>query len=111
VPNPATRRDVIGGGKSGAGHAVEDGQEFWSIQHVTARVPIISSGVADDLALSIHGTIRSFADDFGFPITIQIINHELSVMSAFANISSKVDSPEERAIEFIRFEDGRVGHP
>ncbi len=54
---------------------------------------VVRVGVADDFAGAVLGAVRGFADEFGFAVAVEVIDHELGVMGAFANVLAEVNGP------------------
>ncbi len=107
----AARRDVIGGGEGFAGEAVKDGEELGAFVDAAIGADPIGLGVADDFALAVHGAVGGFAADLGSAVAVEIVDHELRVVGAFADVLAEVDAPEHGAVELVSLQNGRIGRP
>jgi hypothetical protein len=76
---------------------------------VAAGIDVVGGGVADDLAGGVDGAVGGLAGEFGPAVAIKIIDDELRVVGAAADVFPEVDLPEERAVELVGLEDRLVG--
>src|SRR5262249_6453625 len=104
IADSPARDYVAGGGHSRAGLAVEDGQEFRPVEDITRAVAKIGVRVSDHIAHAVNGPVRGPAGHLGLPVSVEIVNLKLRVVSAGANVSTEVDAPQSRPIELISVE-------
>src|SRR5262249_59056298 len=104
VTERPARDDVACGGHSRAGLAIEDGQEFRPVEYITRAVAIIGVRVSDHRAHAVNGSVRGPAGHLGLPISIEIVNLKLRVVSACANVATEVDAPQPRPVELVSVE-------
>ena len=123
----AARRIVIGGGESGAGPAVEDREVFRSVEDIARTAAgrrfaalveraggafgadVVGLRVADDFADTVDRAVGGFADNLGAAVAVEVVDHELRIMRALADIFAEVDFPEERAVELVGLQNRRIG--
>ncbi len=101
--------DVIGGGEGCTGAAVEDGEEFRAVENFAIAIDPVGIGVADHFAFAVDGSVGRFAGDFGDAVAVEVIDHELRVVRAFADVFAEVDGPEQGAIEFVGLKNRWIG--
>ena len=65
---------------------------------------MIRVGVADRRPLAVDGPVGRLADDLGLAVAVEVVDHELRVVGAFADVLPEVDPPEEAAVELVGFE-------
>ena len=99
----AAAGDIVHRGHGGAGTAVEDGQVLVAL-HDAAEGPaavfaVVGVGVADDLAGAVHGGVGGLADQLDTAVAVQVIDDELRVVGACADIAAQVDAPQALAAE------------
>ena len=58
-----------------------------------------------DLARAVDGAVGRLAGDLGPAVAVEVVDHELRVVGAFADVLAQVDPPEPRAVELVGFED------
>ena len=103
------------GGNVGGGHqlrpglSVEYGKKLRAGQDVAFIIAKIGSGISDHCAGSVNSPVGGLAGDLGLSVTVEVIDHELGVMGAFADVNPQVYSPPQRAVHFVRFEDRGIG--
>ena len=74
----------------------------------TLGVAPVGLGVADHFALAVDGAVGGFAGDLGAPVAIEVVDHELRVMRALADVFAEIDRPHQRAVELVGLQD-RIG--
>ncbi len=85
---------LVGNGvERGAGEAVEEGEKLGSAEDVAALVDVVGGGVADDFARAVDGAVGGFAGELGAAVSVEVIDHELGVVGAGADVFSQVDLP------------------
>ena len=108
-----------------AGQPVEHGDEFRPVQDVaighaagmveTIIVRVVERGAravgvlpfcraADVVALAVNRAGRGAAHQLRFAVAVEIINHEIHVVRAAADVRAEVNAPEPRAIELVAVE-------
>ena len=97
VADRAARDDVGRGRQRGAGLAVEDGEELGPGQDVARRVAPVGGGIADHGARAVNGAVRGLARDLGFAVAVEVVDDELRVVRARADVAAEVDPPQPRA--------------
>jgi len=85
--------------------------ELRPVHNFSLRIGPVFRRIADYLPQTIHSSVGGFAGQFSPPIAIEALHHELGVGRPFADVAAEVDAPEPGAVEFVRFENGRVGRP
>jgi len=70
---------------------------------------VVGGGVADDFAGAVDGAVGGFADKLGAAVAVEIVDHELGVVGALADVFAEVDLPEQGAVEFVGLEERFVG--
>src|SRR5262249_9579607 len=65
---------------------------------------MIGVRVSDYIAHAVNGSVGGPAGHLGLPVSIEIVNLKLSVVSACANVSTEVDAPQPRPIELVSVE-------
>lgn len=95
--------DVIGCYQCGTRQSVEDREKLRPVEDLPFPVDPIRIGLADHGFFSIDGSIRRLAGNLGSTVAIKIIDHELSIMGAFTDISAEIDSPQKRTVYFVGF--------
>lgn len=108
-------RYVVDGLQSSAGLAIEDGEVLGPIQNASITFvvfinnSIILARITYDVADAVHSAIGCLACHLCASITIQIVDHELRVMLPIADVFTKIDAPQMRAIEIVGIKDRRAG--
>jgi hypothetical protein len=114
------RRDEVRRGEGRARQAVEDGEVLRPFEHVAGEgVPPVAEGgegafgvapvgarVADDFAAAVRGAVGGLARDLGSAVAVEVVDHELRVVRALADVPAEADRPEQRAVEPVSLEDG-----
>ncbi len=107
----ATDREIERGGHLLTRRPIEHRQEFRPREHITARVAVIIAvddrrGVpqAQVGAGPILGAGRRLAHQLGFPVTVKIIDLELGIVGARADVLAQVDPPQSGALQLIAIE-------
>ena len=60
--------------------------------------------VADHRAHAVDRSVRGLARDLGFPVAVEVVDHELRVVRAGADVAAEVDAPQPRAVELVGVE-------
>ena len=111
-----------GGGEFGAGESVKDRQELGTGEDVAAGIavivgivegrthPALPLGRAADVGSGgVERTGRAPAHDLGAAIPVEIVNHEIHVMRARADIHPEIDAPDRSRRSGIEFVGVQVG--
>ena len=95
--------DIVHRGHGGARTAVEDGQVFLARHDAAQRralvLAVVGVGIADDLAGPVDGRVGSLADEFCTAVAVQVIDDELRVVGACADVAAQVVPPQALAAE------------
>ena len=94
----ATLGDVGFGVEGTAGETVEDGEVVGARDDAAHGIAPVGQGVADDRALPVDGAVGGAAHQLGTAVTVEVVDHELGVVGAGADVFTKVDTPEECTI-------------
>ena len=93
------------GRERGAGAPVEDGEELGPAHDEAVGVAMVGARIADDLPDAIDGAVGGLARDFGAAVAVEVVDDELRVVRALADVLPEVDAPEEGAVEPVGLED------
>ena len=52
--------------------------------------------------------VGGLAGDLRAAVAVEIIDHELRVVRALADVHAEIDPPQQRAVELVGFEDRRL---
>ena len=66
----------------------------------------VGLGIADDLSLSVDGTVGRLHHQLCPSVTIEVVHHELGEVSARADVVSQVDAPQLGAVEPVTVDVG-----
>ena len=103
----ATLGNVIRRGQRRAGAPVEDGEILRAFEHapegprVAIRVAPVGLHVADHFATAVNRSIRRLTGNLGDAVAVEVIDHELRVVRALADVFAEVDRPQQRAVELV----------
>ena len=97
VADGAARHDVGSGGERVAVQAVEDGEELGARQDVAGGVAPVGGRVADHRAGAIDRSVGGLAGDLRPAVAVEIVDDELRVVRAGADVAPEVDAPQPRA--------------
>ena len=89
VGRPSPGRDVPGRGQRLAGRAFEDGEELRTIEDEARVVAVIRGGIADRRPRAVDRAVGRLADDLGLAVAIEVVDHELGVMSTFPDVLAR----------------------
>ena len=109
VADGAARHDVRSGGERVAVQAVEDGEKLGARQDVAGGVAPVGGRVADHIASTIDRSIGGPAGDLRPAVAVQIVDDELRVMCAGADVRSEVDAPQACPGQRVGVEIDRAG--
>ena len=87
----SARRVIGDGGYFGSGLAVEDREVFCAGDDHASRVAEVE----------VFGVV---AHEHGFPVAVEVIDHELGIVGPCADIPTQVDAPQLRAVHFVAIE-------
>ncbi|MFM1944709.1 MAG: hypothetical protein RI897_3691 [Verrucomicrobiota bacterium] len=110
-----TRGEVIDGMEGGAGVSIEHGEVFGPLQDASVKagggilISPVGVRVSDGRSLAVGGSVGGLAGDFRAAVAVEVIDHELGVVFALADVASQVNSPEAGSIQFISIEDRLSG--
>ena len=89
VGHSAPGRDILGRGQRLAGRAFENGEELRALEDEARGVAVIRVGVADRRPLAVDRPVGRLADDLGLAVAVEVIDHELGVVGAFADVLAR----------------------
>ncbi len=84
---------IVGCVEGLSGLAAENGQIFRAGEYTAVGGAMVGGGVTDDFSQSVDGAVSGFHYDFRLIVSVKIINHELGVVGAGADIASEIDAP------------------
>ena len=109
VADGAARHDVRSGGERAAVQAVEDGEKLGARQDVAGGVAPVGGRVADHIAGAVDRSIGGLAGDLRPAVAVQIVDDELRVMGAGADVAPEVDAPQPCPGQRVGVEIDRAG--
>ena len=85
--------------------AVKNGQVLWTVQHASVLVDIfrfvvsltylcLVGSLADVTSCAVYAARCRLANHLGMPVAIEVIDHELGIVSTGTDIPPQVYSPE-----------------
>ena len=77
---------------------VEDGEVVGARDDAAHGIAPVGQGVADDVAEGVARAVGGAADELGTAVAVEVVDHELGVVGAGADVFTKVDTPEECTI-------------
>ena len=102
------------------GAAIEDREELRAGEWTTGGVAVVRGvihygrilanelgGVGNEVSESVSCPGGGLGDEFGAAISIQIVDKELDVVRACAEVDAQMNPPEQRAVELVGVEDIR----
>ena len=109
-------RQVPRGVYGGTRLAIEYGEVFRALQNVAVAVAVVAvigvgedgsvgSRLVDVVALSVDGARRRLAHHLGAPVAVEVVDHELRVVGAVADVLPQVDAPEQLTIRQLAIVD------
>ena len=101
VLGDAPARHVVDGRDGRTGFTVEHGQELVPAHDGTGLCAVILALVADDLARTVDRAVACLHGDFGDAVAVQVVDHELRVMGARADVLAQVDAPQLFAVHLV----------
>src|SRR4030095_14701608 len=90
VADGAAGHDVGSGRERMAVEAVEDGEELGARQYVPGGVAPVGGRIANHVADPVDRSIGRPAGDFRAAVAVEIVDDELRVVRACANVASEV---------------------
>ena len=109
----ASAGQIIYSLEGGTGLAAEDGQILRSVHNPALKpsfaAAIVLRSVADNLPKTIDSAVCSFADKFGNPVRIKVIDKELSIVGAGPDVAAEVYSPQSFAAKFQTVDEDASG--
>ena len=90
---------IVDGGHLLARISLEHRQVLVAAHNAACRGPVVLAPVANDFALAVDRAVGSLHHNFGNPVTVEVVDHELRVVCAGADVLAEVDSPEARAVQ------------
>jgi hypothetical protein len=65
---------------------------------------IVLRRIADHLALAVHRAVSGLAGYLRAPVTVEVVDHELGVVRAGANVPAEIDAPQPLPVERVRID-------
>ena len=107
---PSKMREVLGPGEDLAVARVAGGRHLHAVgRH--RRASDSPSRIADHPALAVDGAVGGLARHFGAAVAVEVVDDELRVVRAGADVPAEIDAPEARAVELVGVEDDRPDSP
>ena len=107
----ATRRQVIHRIHRPACLAVEYGEILVPAHHAALERAVVGTAVTNDPPFAVLASIGGLADDFGLAVAVEVIDEELRVMRAGADVVAEVDTPLACTVKLITVEIGGARKP
>ena len=65
---------------------------------------MVGARAADHLAGAAARAVGGLAHDFGAAVAVEVVDHELRVVRAGADVAAEIDAPQPRAVELVGIE-------
>ena len=90
---------IVDGGHLLARISLEHRQVLVAAHDAACGGSVVLARIANDFALAVDRAVGSLHHNFGNPVTVEVVDHELRVVCAGADVLAEVDSPEARAVQ------------
>ena len=77
-----------------ARETVENGEELGTIKDTSSLIAVVGQRVANDAPLAVAGAVGGVTHQLSPSVAVEIIDHELRVVSAGADITAEIDAPQ-----------------
>jgi len=109
VLKPAPRRIVIHGCQFPSRFPVKNRQIFRPVQNSSIFISVIGSLIADHPSGSVNRSVSRLHGDFRFSVAVKIIDHQLGIMGARADVFPEMNPPHECPVKLIGIDDDFSG--